>query len=281
MALTYNKLEWSKRKQIMNSHTLFGNFLDIDIINALLQLFDNTYNNAKNTNHTIIKYIEDERKAQGLSRSRVKVISNIYGIEDNSPSLFLGIIKNGKKFIHLSIHLAIQTLNPKLTGIVHIAKNVYRNAKKQYYALISIDQPPNKPHSLRFQIADGATTSNAPNAPIYDEDVKKEMSVIITVLNRLFDENNQDFYIGTRYNYNKSYNTWNNTQNNTQNNTLRNTQNNTWNNTLYNIFPIHPRTYNVIKGINTHTTYAKRYNYTKKVHNIYKNMKNRRTVNNK
>ena len=33
--------------------------------------------------------------------------------------------------------------------------------------------------------------------------------------------------------------------------------------------------------MNSHTTYAKRYNYTKKVHNIYKNMKNRRTVNNK
>ena len=109
------------------------------------------------------------------------------------------------------MHLSPTTLNPKKQGPIHFVKNVYskkdEDGKKLEYALILITQPENKPKSLEFSIADGYTTK-LNNAHLYDFELHQEMNVIITVLNRIFDEDNKDFYIG---NENKLYPIHNNT----------------------------------------------------------------------
>jgi len=61
------------------------------------------------------------------------------------------------------------------------------------YALIGLIQP--KENSLKFSI-DYGYTSNFANDSLHDSDIQKEMNVIIKVLNKLFDEDNKEFYIG-------------------------------------------------------------------------------------
>ena len=56
------------------------------------------------------------------------------------------------------------------------------------------------PHSLRFFIPEQYYTTPEVNAPLYDLEIKEEMDVIITILNRLFDEHDIQFYIGNRMN---------------------------------------------------------------------------------
>ena len=87
--------------------------------------------------------------------------------------------------------------------MIHIYKNIYKNinasvAKKSLYALISVKRPINKQHSLEFSIDDGYTTPNVANAYLYDPEIQKEMDVIIAVLNRIFDEDNKEYYIGNK-----------------------------------------------------------------------------------
>jgi len=91
--------------------------------------------------------------------------------------------------------------------MIHIYKNIYKQLnkkinKKLLYALISVEQPSNKPNSLVFSIDDGYNTPSVENAELYDPEIQSEMNVIITVLNRIFDEDNNDYYIG---NTNTSY----------------------------------------------------------------------------
>lgn len=85
--------------------------------------------------------------------------------------------------------------------MIHIAKNIYkkknsRSTKIKSYAIILVEQQPGKPDSLHFSIGDGYNTPHVKNANIYDPIIQQEMDVIITVLNRMFDEDNHDFYIG-------------------------------------------------------------------------------------
>ncbi len=68
--------------------------------------------------------------------------------------------------------------------------------KKALYTLISVEQPVDKLKSLKFKISNGYETKGVYNSNIYDPLLQKEMDVIITVLNRLFDENNKEYYIG-------------------------------------------------------------------------------------
>jgi hypothetical protein len=206
---SYTQPQLAQRNKIIKSHKCFGNFINSEIVNKLIYLFDENSNNY--TNEKISKYIEEERKVQGLSNANITIKSEMYGETEDNPTLFVKIIKNNIEFIHLSIHLCIHGLKPESAGVIHIFKNVFKppinksisipKFKKMKYALISVNQPKNKPKSLEFSIADGYTTPGIANAHLYNSEIQKEMDVIITVLNRLFDENDNKYYVGKRTNY--------------------------------------------------------------------------------
>lgn len=194
----YTQDQLAQRNKIIQSQKQLWLLLDSDIINKLVYLFDK---------RIISNYIIDEREIQGLDSLDIEVSSKVYGFEENNPSLHLQIKKNGKDYLHLSIHLVVSKLKAKNTGVIHFFKNKYKNkniyptiSKKTLYALIAVHQPVNKPHSLEFSIADGYTTPGIQNAYLYEPDIQKEMDVIITVLNRLFDEDNKEYYIGDQSN---------------------------------------------------------------------------------
>ncbi len=191
----YTPTELAKRNSIIKSQKHFIDFLDADIINKLVNLFD------KN-NSIVSKYIENERKIRGLNDSIIKVESEVFGKNKNRSALLIKIIKNNTEILHITIHLVVNTLNANKTGIIHMYKNIYESRvssrkRNKLYALIEIKQPVGKPNSLEFSIADGYNTpTNVANSVINDPEIKAEMNVIITVLNRLFDEDNKEYYIG-------------------------------------------------------------------------------------
>lgn len=113
------------RANIIQSHKLFSSFLNANIVNAFIHLFDNEHNMSLNANKKIIKYIEAERKLQGLDDSNVSIVSEVYGDDRKNPTLYLGIKKNNKEFIHLTIHLLIKYINPNQAGTIHMYKNIY------------------------------------------------------------------------------------------------------------------------------------------------------------
>jgi hypothetical protein len=216
-----------QRNLVIESHKLLWRFLDATMINKLVNLFDDKYNSS---NEKICKYIENERIVQGLDASGVTVKSEVYGYDHSNSTLFLKIQKNNIDFLHLSIHLSPKSFNPKDAGLIHMVKNFYTTPKfkiekKNKYVLISIKQQSHKPNSLYFSIEDGYTTP-INGAHLYDPEIQKEMNVIITVLNRLFDENNAEFYIGEQNN----------------------------------IFPIHNNTNTILKNINNHSQIVSRKN---------------------
>jgi hypothetical protein len=151
-------------------------------------------------------------------------------------AFYLGIQKNNKDFIHLTIHLVPQSLNKKQFGFIHISKDIYKQKistttpKRDKYALIKIEKPTDRPNSLHFSIPlDGYTSPGAPNSAKYDPEIAKEMDAIVSVLNCLFDETDSELYIGD----------------NTKSNIL---------------FSIHNKTNNVLNNINTHTSFVSRKN---------------------
>jgi len=151
--------------------------------------------------NTIRNYIEEERTRKGLDASTVTIDAEVSGYNRNKSMLYLAIKKNGKMFVHLSIHLTMHKLEPQCNGMIHIAKDIYKiSGSKQFYALISVKQPADKPQSLEFWIADGYTTAGVPAASMYDHEVQQEMDVILLVLNKMFDENNMEYYVGKTYN---------------------------------------------------------------------------------
>lgn len=235
------------RKPIIKSHTRFGKFLDSDIINKLITLF---------TNGDIIKYIKDERKAKGLNNAGIKIKTKVSGTKNNKSSLYLNIEKNGNKFLHLSIHLIANKLNSENAGLIHFYKNIFNSTAKAniskkplVYALIKVEQPVNKPKSLNFSIANGYTTNKRiTNAGKYDNELQNEMNVIITVLNRLFDEKNKEFYVGFKNYY------------------INNT--NYYFTPIHKFYPIHNQTNNVLQNINNHSGLTKRKNKGVKMHPI-------------
>jgi hypothetical protein len=135
-----------------------------------------------------------------------------------------------KDFLHFSIHIAPKNLDLKHSGMIHMYKNVYniqeKKRNKKLYALIKINIPENKPNSLVFSIADGYNTPEIKNEDSYEKELQQEMDVIITVLNKLFDEKERNFYLG----YDKI------------------------------MINIHNKTNNVLRNINTRTKYIKRKN---------------------
>jgi hypothetical protein len=194
----YSQQQLNKRERIIQSQVLFGNFLNSEIINNLVLLFDE--NNK--TNHSIVKYIENERNIEGLNTSNIVIKSKVYGTNKDNTTLILKLFKDNNQILHLTIHLITSNLKPENDGIIHFKKNIYKmSSRKRYklYSLVSIKQPINKSNSLEFSINEGYNTpSDVPNVQKYDTEIKKEMDIIIKVLNRLFDEKNTEMYIGKK-----------------------------------------------------------------------------------
>lgn len=141
----------SDKNTILQSHRCFGNQLTHNIINALVHLFDNK------SDRRIIDYINAERKSRGLNNSYISIDSILYGETKKNPTLLLIIKKDNIDFIHLSIHLCIKGLNPKGSGIIHLYKDIYNINKynktinrRDFYSIISVKVPENKPNSLIF-----------------------------------------------------------------------------------------------------------------------------------
>lgn len=193
--LHYTQNQLNKRQNIITSQKKLFSIFNRNIINKLINLFDDD----DNITYKISNYIENERKLQGLNSSQITINNYVYGQDRNNSTLFLITRKNGDDLLHLTIHLTVRSLNPTGSGIIHISKNIYSMPKKKTpYALISIEKV--KDNSLVFSIADGYDTPGMKNSNIHDNELQKEMNVIITVLNRLFDEDNKEFYIGNNCN---------------------------------------------------------------------------------
>jgi hypothetical protein len=190
MAYTPNEL--NRRKEIIESQLLFWSFLDSITMNKLINLFDDSIKIPDK----ISKYVENERRLRGMDEA--SIIGKVYGENLGNSTLLLEIIKHNKAILHITFHLSPKTLNSKHTGAIHISKNIYKERnnilKKKKYALIRVDKPVGKPNSLEFKIADGYRTSGI-NAD--EKELQQEMDVIIYVINRIFDENDQ-YYIGVK-----------------------------------------------------------------------------------
>jgi hypothetical protein len=230
MSSLFSPINLQERNKIIQSQILLENFLEVDIINKLVHLFDDTHDNYLDKRYKITSYIEEERKLQGLNDSNVEIVSYVYDYNRKNSTLYLGIKKNSQDFIHLTIHLIPSALDPNHSGIIHIFKDIYKNkttrrTRPLIYSLISVEKLTSKPNSLKFSIDYGYNTPGISNSHMYDPEIQEEMDVIINVLNRLFDEDDE-YYIG--------------------------------NNSI--LYPIHKKTNLVLNNINKHTTIITRKN---------------------
>jgi hypothetical protein len=199
----YTTQQLQLRRNIIDTHSQFCSFLDANIVNTLVHLFES---------NTISKYIEDERIFQGMNASDIKITSNVDMKGKDAPSLYLNILKNNQKYIHLSIHLCINDLEPNKQGTVHMVKNIFNNRmrytnmsksklkklKPRMYALITVHQPTNKPNSLEFTVEQEYLTTDISGANTNDSQLQQEMEAFLDVLNRLFNEENEKYYIGRK-----------------------------------------------------------------------------------
>jgi hypothetical protein len=251
----------NNKEKIIKSQKYFCNFLNTDIINSLIHLF--TMNDKKSNIPNIINYIEDERVLRGLNNN-ITIESYLYGENKNNSTLILSIKKDEIEILHFSIHLCVRSLNSNKSGIIHFYKNIYKNIykpvkenknknkntkkiPKTLYVLIKIEQPINYSKSLVFSIIDNSIPG------IYDNELQKEMDVIITVLNRLFDETDDKYYIG-----NKNYYI------NNDNYYINNKQ-----------LHLHNKTNNVLKNINKYNKHVTRKNKGFRIFPVINNKKDR------
>lgn len=197
-----------QRIQALQSQKQLIKYLNSDIINKLIHLFDNKENG-------ITKYIENERKRRGLETSNIVYKSQLYGDSMNNPTLLLEMIKNNKVILHLSIHLKFHILTPKSTGFIHISKNSLKSVRKSVRknitnTIIHVEAPPSKSKSLNFSIDKQylnyilnnllqfnfkLNKTNYKNLETLKTEITQEVDIIITVLNKLFDETSE-YYIG-------------------------------------------------------------------------------------
>ncbi len=205
----YTKKELKRRNRIIQSQILLGNFMNKELINELVNLFDQKSGDEK---EKISKYIKDEREKRGLDNSKIKIKTKVYGFFKNKSTFILEIYKNNIKFLHLSIHIAPDDLNPEKHGMLHIFKNIYteKDYLKNLYSLIYVNNPQDKPNSLIFSIGDGYITQGIKSKNSYEKEIQAEMDIIIAVLNNIFDENNTELYIGKNKDFINIYNKTNN-----------------------------------------------------------------------
>lgn len=121
--VTYTKEQILQRNKIFQSQKTLWDFLDMDVINKLVDLFDA---NSKNSTKNIRKYIEDERALHNLDNTGVSIESEVYGENNNNSSLYLNIKKNND-FIHLTIHLSVKDLDPKENHPIFKIYNFFNN----------------------------------------------------------------------------------------------------------------------------------------------------------
>jgi hypothetical protein len=208
----YNATELQQRQAVLQSQIKFGEFLDIDIINKLINLFDDTSHNSE---YKISNYLYDERAYRKLNDSDVEIKGDVYGNNNKGYTFGLAITKNNKDYIHLSIHLSLSSLKSEDAGMLHIYKDILENrvsrkGRTLLYALIHVKIPSGKPNSLEFSIGYGYNTPIAvPNSQNYNSELQGEMDAYIAVLNKLFDEHNTQFYIGHKSNLNIIHNSTN------------------------------------------------------------------------
>jgi hypothetical protein len=207
----YTNQQLQSRLNILQTHARMCSFLDGNIVNTLVHLFES---------NIISKYIEDERIFQGINSSDIIITSNVDIESSHGPSLYLNIIKNNQKYIHLSIHLCIDNLEPIKQGTVHMVKNIFdditrytnisktkfKRLKPHMYALITVHQPANKPNSLEFSIDDEYLTTDISGANTNDSQLQQEMKAIVDVLNRIFNEKNEKYYIARKKNMTNIHN---------------------------------------------------------------------------
>lgn len=194
----YSKAQINERERVLESQKLLWDFFDKDNINNFVHLFD--MKNSNISDNKFIKYIKDERKKRGLDDSELRFETFIYGFDKSNPSVIFTVIKNNNAFLHLSIHFAARSFDVKQAGVIHFYRDIFDITQnivtKSRYLLIYVEKPKDKPNSLVFSTADDFLTSTKNKVTPYDTELEQEMDVIITVLNRLFDENNKEFYIG-------------------------------------------------------------------------------------
>lgn len=234
--LTPNEL--NRHNKTVQTHRNFGSVLTIPIIDTLLHLFDDkyiTYNFNKTINHVeashintsteinnieilpqlnlstsksyqpakITNYILEELNTLHINTSFIKVTSMIYGYNSDNTTLLIEIMKNGQNYIHFTLHLAPTRLNANKSGSIHFKKNVYHSRqiiKNPFlqYALIKINWSQNKPDSLIFSLVDEYTSRVTCRKQENDAELQIYMEVILRILNRLFDEDNIQYYVGYR-----------------------------------------------------------------------------------
>jgi hypothetical protein len=178
-------------------HThLFNFFKKSSNLDSLLIIFESSI---------LSQYIQDERATRGFDTSNITIETAIYAEEKkNKSSLLLVIKKDGADLLHLAIQLAPNELNLKYSGMIYIYKSIHRilypnSTNEELYVPILVKQIPDKSQSLQFSI-------NNPTTNIHtDIQLDKEIDVILTVLNRLFDETDEEYYI----NINMSFTTHN------------------------------------------------------------------------
>ena len=202
--MAYSQENLDRRKGVIDGQKRLIEFLDADKFNRLVHLFDEKVDNNADGEKHIIKFIQKERQSRGLSDDGVTMYSMVYGECVNNSTLHVNIVKDKIDYIHLSIHLSPIKLIPKDQGIIHFVKDIYLNLfkftksqKRPLYTLVHVDQPPHKPNSLHFFRTDGDRTNVDKSKGDYDADLAIEMDVILAVMNRLFDEDDKEYYIGS------------------------------------------------------------------------------------
>ena len=235
MSIPYTPQEKLQRTPILQSHVLFGKFLQRDIVNTLLNLFlpiapsirtipANNVNIGNVTvkfnrsfknhplslhHHSVIDCLTEERKKMHLDTSSNVIIEakRIGMYNKNIPTsqgrlynsgIILKILKNNKDFIHLSLHFVVKDLAPNKQGIVHLVKNTIKKKSGKHIQppyALLEISPSIKPNSLTFHIAYGKNTLGVPVGSVKDKEMKDEMEAVVRMLNRLFDKDDP-YYVG-------------------------------------------------------------------------------------
>lgn len=208
----YTQNQLLKRDKIIQSHAYLGNFLNASSLNTLVHLFDDE--NDKNIS-TVGEYITNERHMRNMDTLNTTIKGEVYGETVKNSTLYLGIKKNNIEFLHLTIHLSPNSLNANHHGMLHFSKDIYlellskklnvsknsikRKLSKYIYTIISVRNPDTKPNSLEFFIEDEQLVPpGLQNVNRYQYELEQEMHIILTVLNRMFDETNTEYYIGAQ-----------------------------------------------------------------------------------